>query len=1041
MYSFQAVAFDETYCGNIAGFEFSNGSSSVTISNDQSYYIGDLPNNFYVDLIVNGYSQSAKFYVKNLSTGQNYSITENHLPYTFPGGNGAWNFGYGEFEVKAKLYKYNSCYGSYCDSETIKFEILSTPNCGDIDGFQFSNGTNSVAIVNDGEYSLDQLPANFYVDLLVDGYSESASFKLKNKDTGAEYTIGENHLPYTAPGGNAAWSYGTGEFEIEAKIFKYNYCQGSYCDKETIKFTITDVLAPDCACEGGMTEVTFTYSGGGSITTNTGSITNNGDGTYTVSDNGLKLDKNLEIVTNGCNTAQIHTSCSQDVLGVTFTGGVQVIGYVDTDGNSASLTDGCIAAPDCGTVTGFVFTDGVTSIPIVDGDSYDINTLPANFYVEVVLSGFPESVRFSVKNEDTGNEFISIDNDQAFTYPNDGTSWSLGISEFKVKAEIFKLDNAMGDKCDYDYLKFTLFDGSIPDCPCQGGLVELTFNYSGSGTVTTNSGTVVNNGDGTYTAIATGDKLVKDFEVYINGATAQIHTSCSQDLLGITFGGLVQVIGYVDTSGNTASINDGCGLISDCGTITGFEFSNFTSDPTVAIVDGGSYDFNNIPANFNINVLTSGNIESAFNTLTNVDTGEVYTKLENVLPYTFPGATYQVWTLGCGTFNFCSSVYKLDGANGAECDSACVTFTITNCDVDDCGVIDQFAFSDGTVNTTIVDGESYNISDLPADFYVDAIVAGESESVRLTVTNLDTNASTVITENVIPYTYPAGGAAWSLGLGNFEVQAEVFSGNYCSATLCDTQTINFTLVDALECESVYAGTASIVSSVIIITEGVQTFATILPTGDAIVPSGYVTGTLLSNASNSVITTISDLTTISLPELGGYYNIHTIAYDPSTLDLTDINLGVTTINDLAIMITNNEICADIDTAGVSIMVIITGSTDKVIINETKDETVNAEQADQAEEVVETDNRIDEVNLIDDIKLYPNPVVNSLNVDITLFEGEILNYMMIDLNGKQVLSGSLNSNTNVIQTKDLAAGLYILKLNSEGRSFTKKIVVKK
>ncbi len=102
-FSFQSFALEDTYCGSIAGFEFSNGTTTTAISYNQSYYINDLPNNFYVNLLVSGYSQSAKFYVRNLDTGQCYNVNENHLPYTFPGGNGAWNYGCGNFEVKAKL--------------------------------------------------------------------------------------------------------------------------------------------------------------------------------------------------------------------------------------------------------------------------------------------------------------------------------------------------------------------------------------------------------------------------------------------------------------------------------------------------------------------------------------------------------------------------------------------------------------------------------------------------------------------------------------------------------------------------------------------------------------------------------------------------------------------------------------------------------------------------------------------------------------------------------------------------------------------------
>ncbi|MBU2939762.1 hypothetical protein KO494_09450, partial [Lacinutrix sp. C3R15] len=98
----------------------------------------------------------------------------------------------------------------------------------------------------------------------------------------------------------------------------------------------------ECECKGGLTEITIAYSGGpGAIlTSSSGIITDNGDGTYTITDNGEKLDSNLDI-SNGTTTAEIHTSCSQNILGVTFSGGMQVVHYTDTEGNSSDLVEGC----------------------------------------------------------------------------------------------------------------------------------------------------------------------------------------------------------------------------------------------------------------------------------------------------------------------------------------------------------------------------------------------------------------------------------------------------------------------------------------------------------------------------------------------------------------------------------------------------------------------------------------------------------------------------------------------------------------------------
>ena len=108
------------------------------------------------------------------------------------------------------------------------------------------------------------------------------------------------------------------------------------CDPECIPDPAPEFFS--CECEGGMIEITFEYSGGtgASLSTNSGTIADNGDGTYTVSDGGDKLKKNLEI-SDGSSTAEIHTSCSKDILGVTFANDFTVIGYTDKEGNSSDL--------------------------------------------------------------------------------------------------------------------------------------------------------------------------------------------------------------------------------------------------------------------------------------------------------------------------------------------------------------------------------------------------------------------------------------------------------------------------------------------------------------------------------------------------------------------------------------------------------------------------------------------------------------------------------------------------------------------------------
>ena len=73
----------------------------------------------------------------------------------------------------------------------------------------------------------------------------------------------------------------------------------------------------------------------------------------------------------------------------------------------------------------------------------------------------------------------------------------------------------------------------------------------------------------------------------------------------------------------------------------------------------------------------------------------------------------------------------------------------------------------------------------------------------------------------------------------------------------------------------------------------------------------------------------------------------------------------------------------------------------------------------------------------IELYPNPTSNGF-VNITTTSNEAVNVSIFDILGKQVLAQKVNNNT--INVSNLNSGVYILKLNQNGATITKKLVVK-
>ncbi|MEM9679101.1 MAG: T9SS type A sorting domain-containing protein, partial [Bacteroidota bacterium] len=93
-----------------------------------------------------------------------------------------------------------------------------------------------------------------------------------------------------------------------------------------------------------------------------------------------------------------------------------------------------------------------------------------------------------------------------------------------------------------------------------------------------------------------------------------------------------------------------------------------------------------------------------------------------------------------------------------------------------------------------------------------------------------------------------------------------------------------------------------------------------PNGDAVVPEGFSTIYVLTQGEGLVIVDVNIDPSFTVGE-GGNYTIHTLVYDPNTLDLGIVQLGVTTGFDVFGLITEGggEICASLDVAGAPVTV--------------------------------------------------------------------------------------------------------------------------
>ena len=80
---------------------------------------------------------------------------------------------------------------------------------------------------------------------------------------------------------------------------------------------------------------------------------------------------------------------------------------------------------------------------------------------------------------------------------------------------------------------------------------------------------------------------------------------------------------------------------------------------------------------------------------------------------------------------------------------------------------------------------------------------------------------------------------------------------------------------------------------------------------------------------------------------------------------------------------------------------------------------------------------DINLNKSIKIYPNPANNHINIDCK--EGIIQDILIYDVIGREVKQASINQAHIVLDISSLQAGMYIVKVATEGGILTRKIQI--
>lgn len=123
------------------------------------------------------------------------------------------------------------------------------------------------------------------------------------------------------------------------------------------------------------------------------------------------------------------------------------------------------------------------------------------------------------------------------------------------------------------------------------------------------------------------------------------------------------------------------------------------------------------------------------------------------------------------------------------------------------------------------------------------------------------------------------------------------------------------------CEA-FAGTLTAVAGEVCLVDGSADLDA-TPNGDAVVPAGYSIAYILARP-NGIIENVEPITLFQWP-LTGEYVIHTLVYDPFTLDPFGVQLGITNLSEIngTLLQGGGSVCGSLDLTGAPISVIDCG----------------------------------------------------------------------------------------------------------------------
>jgi hypothetical protein len=735
---------------------------------------------------------------------------------------------------------------------------------------------------------------------------------------------------------------------------------------------------------------------------------------------------------------------------------------------------------DCGNIEGFEFTNGHESEMIINGGTYSLNDLPKDFFINAHVEGKSGSLRYYVENLDTGDSFKVLENLLPYTFPSGGTACLLTDGRYKITAKLYKYALGVGE-CDESVITFT-----IGECKAMAGTMSTDMSMvtltDGKATVSATPGNdaYVPDGYSNLYVLTQGEGLVivnagaaPSFEVEEAGSYtihSLVYNPETLDLgiveLGVTTGFdvnglLIQGGGAICASLDVAGAKI---MVDECKAMAG----TMSTDMSMVTLTDGKATVSATPGNdayvpdaySNLYVLTQGE------GLVIVNAGAAPSfEVEEAGSYTIHSLVYNPETLDLGIVELgVTTGFDVNGlliqGGGAICASLDVAGAKIM--VDECKAMagtmstdmSMVTLTDGKATVSATPGNDAYVPDAYSNLYVltqgEGLVivnAGAAPSFEVEEAGSYTIHSLVYN----PETLDLGIVELGVTTG-FDVNGLLIQGGGAICASLDVAGAKIMVDESEEC-TVDSGTMYSKNPVNCLENGSALISAKLNQYPNI-PTGYNQLFVLTDAFSLTILNVSETPEFEINH-SGFYRIHSLVYDPNTLDLSVVVPGQTTGFDVAGLIADNGICASLDVKG-AVNLVIGSKWFCYFFNKffKRSNTGKGSSSKSAGNDLDLEGIVNSYDSYEDFKnsfvdanavtrFYPNPVVNILNVEMEIMDDEVMNYSVFDVSGRQVMAGiasNLKSGKESINLSRLNSGMYLIQFVSEFRSINKKIMIR-